>query len=290
MSVYKTFAANLREQCQRFPSIAHVCRETGINRQQFSKYLAGQILPNARTLAKLGSYFQIEEEQLFALRPVDASSQPVTAYPARAALRDIDEAKLVDLFRRTSGLKSILQPGALDDGYYFLYFCLHKLPGQLMRTVVKVASSETATYFVRHTALRSNLNQLSRVAVGKHHGMVFGNSTELYLVGTNGLVPAHLSAIALEKVQHSRPHILCGVGVTRGFSQPFASRVCLEYIGTGRKAARFALSRVGATPCDAEHVGPAVACAMSAAAQDLPGQLTLLQQDELIHSLAGKHT
>ncbi|MEI7599437.1 MAG: hypothetical protein WCJ41_08955 [Aestuariivirga sp.] len=37
-------------------TIVQACKHTGINRQQFNKYLAGQIMPGARTMRKICSY------------------------------------------------------------------------------------------------------------------------------------------------------------------------------------------------------------------------------------------
>ena len=64
-TIYKRFAENLLAMCTHRGSIAEVCRGTGINRQQFNKYLSGQHLPSAAVLAKLASYFGIQEIEFF---------------------------------------------------------------------------------------------------------------------------------------------------------------------------------------------------------------------------------
>ena len=55
---------NLRYLCAEKPSVAMVCREIGINHQQFSKYLSGRSKPSAHNLRRIANYFGIEEAQL----------------------------------------------------------------------------------------------------------------------------------------------------------------------------------------------------------------------------------
>ena len=50
------FGKDLKDLVLARGTIAQACKETGINRQQFNKYLAGQILPGVRTMRKICSY------------------------------------------------------------------------------------------------------------------------------------------------------------------------------------------------------------------------------------------
>lgn len=58
------FAANLRRLCNSTTSIADICRDTGINRQQFNKYLAGRSVPSARVLRKICQRLGVSETVL----------------------------------------------------------------------------------------------------------------------------------------------------------------------------------------------------------------------------------
>ena len=42
----ENFSINLRIICDQQISVAHICRKMEINRQQFNKYLSGQIYPS----------------------------------------------------------------------------------------------------------------------------------------------------------------------------------------------------------------------------------------------------
>ena len=69
---FTAFSKELREHCMRIGSIARVCKGTGINRQQFNKYLAGQTLPSARNMWKICDYLGVSVEHLM----VDQATAP----------------------------------------------------------------------------------------------------------------------------------------------------------------------------------------------------------------------
>ena len=50
-------------------TISQACNATSINRQQFNKYLAGQVLPGARNMRKICSYLGVSEEGLISEGP-----------------------------------------------------------------------------------------------------------------------------------------------------------------------------------------------------------------------------
>ncbi|WP_417205423.1 helix-turn-helix domain-containing protein [Antarctobacter sp.] len=52
--------ANLRQLSQRAPSISALCRDLGINRTQFNRYLAGESFPRPDVLHRICSYFHVD--------------------------------------------------------------------------------------------------------------------------------------------------------------------------------------------------------------------------------------
>jgi len=56
------FASNLREACSTRPSISQICRDIGVNRQQFNRYINGQALPSAHNRLRIARLFSIEPE------------------------------------------------------------------------------------------------------------------------------------------------------------------------------------------------------------------------------------
>ncbi|MFD0858605.1 helix-turn-helix domain-containing protein [Roseovarius aquimarinus] len=55
---------NLQFLCAEKPSVAQVCREIGINHQQFSKYLSGRSRPSAHNLRRISRYFGLPDTVL----------------------------------------------------------------------------------------------------------------------------------------------------------------------------------------------------------------------------------
>lgn len=60
----KNFSANLRHVCAERVSVAQVCREIGINPQQFNRYLNGSGMPSAHNLRRICLYFDLTERDM----------------------------------------------------------------------------------------------------------------------------------------------------------------------------------------------------------------------------------
>lgn len=66
--------ANLRQLSQRAASISALCRELGINRTQYNRYLSGESFPRPDVLHRICTYFGVDARILLA--PVDEVAQP----------------------------------------------------------------------------------------------------------------------------------------------------------------------------------------------------------------------
>jgi len=73
---------NLKFLCAEKPSVAQVCREIGINHQQFSKYLTDRARPSPHNLRRIARYFGLDETALNL--PPD---ELIALFRARAATR-----------------------------------------------------------------------------------------------------------------------------------------------------------------------------------------------------------
>ncbi|AXI41881.1 helix-turn-helix transcriptional regulator [Sulfitobacter sp. SK011] len=60
----ENFAKNLRHICAERVSTAQICREIGINPQQFNRYLSGAGMPSAHNLRRIALYFDVMEHLL----------------------------------------------------------------------------------------------------------------------------------------------------------------------------------------------------------------------------------
>jgi len=53
------FGRNLRLLCQPYASVSALCRELGINRTQFNRYLSGESFPRPDILQRICAYFKV---------------------------------------------------------------------------------------------------------------------------------------------------------------------------------------------------------------------------------------
>ena len=127
----ENFSINLRTVCNEKISVAHVCRKMEINRQQFNKYLSGQIYPSKYNLNKICQYFQFSEEELnlesgqFAqITPKNLQSEP---HSERSELENI-----------ISSIPSQNKDLSRYEGYYFSHFHSSGYPGYIIRSLIHI--------------------------------------------------------------------------------------------------------------------------------------------------------
>lgn len=179
MSMRESFAANLGRLCAAKPSIAAVCRDTSINRQQFSRYLSGAALPNDRNLKKICRYFDVDEAELFR----DAEDVgPTTRPPAderlswsHTALRDA--LKMVSSEARTS----------VEPGNYFAHFAHPHDPGSIMRSAMFVRRDGALSTFRRLTGFSEKRGSWWSHFNGDHKGVILERRHLLYFIALNAL-------------------------------------------------------------------------------------------------------
>lgn len=76
------FGRNLRQLSARYPSVAGLCRELGINRTQFNRYLSGESFPRPDVLHQICQFFETDARIL--LEPVEdlgPSSYDLLSHP-----------------------------------------------------------------------------------------------------------------------------------------------------------------------------------------------------------------
>ncbi|WP_305987296.1 helix-turn-helix transcriptional regulator [Roseibium sp. MMSF_3544] len=103
---------NLRFLCAEKASTAKVCRDIGINQQQFSKYLSGRTKPSANNLRRIARYFGVDDADI-----LGSHAQLVISYRAKSAtLHEHRQDPLANVF---PGDLSRLRPFL---GAYQVYF------------------------------------------------------------------------------------------------------------------------------------------------------------------------
>lgn len=80
------FGANLRQLSAQYPSIAGLCRELGINRTQYNRYLSGESFPRPDVLHRICEFFGKDARIL--LEPVDTIPDGNSELLNHPAIRD----------------------------------------------------------------------------------------------------------------------------------------------------------------------------------------------------------
>jgi transcriptional regulator with XRE-family HTH domain len=276
MSVYKSFAANLREQCARSDSIAEVCRNIGINRQQFNKYLSAKSLPNSRNLTKLCTYLKIEEEALFVATQVQRDS--ISHNFNDRALVGFDFIDTTpELLKTMLGfdVKLSFSERTLMRGYYNCYFPLQNTSKFLVRSLIKISNFGSMLTFHRRTRFNSPSNRKRSIAIAKHVGLVFNDQSTIYLIGHNKLGPQNLSFVALENRRIAGAEILSGIALVQGLNRPYSCRISMEWIGAKMSNAKSAMMSIGIVEIHDKSVHPVVSLILASGKFEIKGQTSI---------------
>lgn len=127
-SAYEIFVERVMALSAQKGSIADACRATGINRQQFNKYLSGQYLPSPANLKKIAAYLEVDSTALFA--------PEITAAQARQT-----DALGSDVQKLLAELEADLQAATLRPGIYWVFVPSVLNEGQVLITPMAISSS-----------------------------------------------------------------------------------------------------------------------------------------------------
>ena len=136
---HENFSINLRTLSNNQISVAHICRKMEINRQQFNKYLSGQIYPSKYNLNKICQYFQFSEEELN-LKPSEfgliASKSPqLESNPGKIKLNNTIDS-----------ISSLSNDLSRYEGYYYSHFHSPEYPGYINRSLIHIYQYDNNFY------------------------------------------------------------------------------------------------------------------------------------------------
>lgn len=215
------FSNNLRFLCGKRDSISQVCRDIGINRQQFNKYLSGISRPSTRNLNRICEYFHISEAQL--LLP---HQQFVTEYAQGPDF--LFEQQFQTLFPTSSGdLKRYL-------GYYHSYFYSLGYPGKVIRSLV-------CLYQLKGRVFTKNIEHLydknerppEEKFINKYTGIVAYASNRIFIMERDMLWGNAFNMTILYPTYQSHISYLHGLSIgcpTMG-RIPSCARIAYAYLG-----------------------------------------------------------
>jgi transcriptional regulator with XRE-family HTH domain len=226
-SLYKDFAENLRRMSVDKGSIAQVCRELGMNRQQFNKYLAGTTLPGAASLEKLANYFGVDERTLFKSPTAGLSKFNDTGVVPPLSLNQLREGILPAVLKGLSSSRDV----QLREGCYLTYFPWIPKPSGVVRSVMVVFKVGEITCFRRYTSVRLPTNPKVRYTHGRHDGIVIERNGRTFMLAQNTRGFGELSLTSFGSASSPLLTTMPGIALVFAVAEPAAMRTTVEYFG-----------------------------------------------------------
>ncbi|WP_226628720.1 helix-turn-helix domain-containing protein [Alloyangia pacifica] len=217
---------NLRLLCSYHPSIAEVCRQLGVNRSQFNRYLSGETYPSLRLMQRMCDFFGVDESEM--LLPHAKFSELVRLRPrhAPASVERNVVAALANDVRLDS--QRALQP---YRGYYLIYYNSMSHPGQVLLAVGRIYP----TPFGMNLKTIENVGKPGRSKFTcKYQGACFVLGDRIFMTVMETLTKNEVMQIILYPSYNNRIRYLTGVvsGVAaRAPRPPAATQIVFEYLG-----------------------------------------------------------
>jgi transcriptional regulator with XRE-family HTH domain len=223
----RKFSANLRTMCNRHSSIANVCRELSINRQQFNKYLSGQIFPSTHNFARICRFFNLTGEQ-FVLEPheFDQLPSPGTDLNGYSVNRRIDEV--------VATLPNDIEALARYEGFYNAYYLSMGHPGFLVRALVHIYRYKDQFYSKTREHLWDKQKNDTRRHRYKYRGIVLYVAGRIFITEYEMLIKHNIIHTILVPGFRNVIHTLSGL--TTGVSSltshlPHSQRTEMQFLG-----------------------------------------------------------
>ncbi len=221
------FSTNLAHACGYYRSISEVCRRLGINRQQFNKYLNGQVHPSRHNMRRICDFFGVTESEML-------MDETRFAQVIGWRKQDIVKPQLETPMRHLEKLLSRSQPVDRYAGYYFRYFYSFGNQGSIIRSLARIAVRDGRAIFKNIEILRDP--ETGRwMRTNKYEGVIFQLADRIQLFEYETTEMNSVTQMTLYPSYRHRVDYLLGIqtgGPTRRGRKPGASRVALEFLGT----------------------------------------------------------
>lgn len=217
---------NLRLLCSYHRSIAAVCRELGVNRSQFNRYLGGETMPSLRLMRRICDFFGVEESEI--LMPHGQFADLVRLKPSESGARAERNivAAIADDFRM--GSRAVLDAYV---GYYFTYYNSMSHPGLILRSLTRIYRTP---FGVNVKSVESVGLPGARKFNCKYEGACFVLGDRIFMTVLETLTRNEVMQIILYPNYNSRIGLLTGVvsGVAaRAPRPPSATTIVLQHLG-----------------------------------------------------------
>lgn len=218
------FATNLRLLCSTESSVSAICRQIGLNRQQFNKYLTGAARPSPANMRKIAVHFGVRPSE-FLLPADEFESHPLVAGklvgPHGASQTRVG-------FESAFRGQTILLRRYL--GYYLSYFLTQSWENSIICAIVRLDEFDG---MVRCRSLERSFDpDDGSLYLSKYDGRVaiLGNRIfvmEYQMLARDALVETVLNPVGRGQLQYLRGTTF---GITSRQRTPFMSPVVWRYL------------------------------------------------------------
>ena len=221
------FAQNLRSISKQKKSVAAICRAIEINRQQFNKYLSGQIYPSKFNLQRICRYFKLTDEQ-FALpmHEFNELTAQVSNQSEQNGSRIIENA--------IDSLPNSIESLARYEGYYHSHFHALGFPGYLVRSLIQIRRIRNRFYTGNIEHLWDKKNPNARQHRFKYHGIAFYLSDRIFITEYELLAKNSICHTILLPSYRNTIDLISGISTGVGSLNthlPKATRAVFKYLG-----------------------------------------------------------
>ena len=242
---------NLRYLCGFERSVSEVCRATGFNRQQFSKYLNGASQPSPYNLQRICDYF--------GLRPADMylpHEEFVTVVPA-GARKNKHGPEVAGHRHFHSAFRGHAGPFRRYLGFYLTHCYSASWEGYILRALTHLYESDGLIITKSIERLRDPQDR--SLFLSKYDGLAALLGERIFIVEYQ----SHAKDAIVETVLYprGRGQLLFLRGATFGISSrrrnPYVSRSVWQYLGATVDL-RVTLKRVGLFPAGSNQINSQV--------------------------------
>jgi hypothetical protein len=167
-TIKQVVAENLRRLCDLDGrSTAFLCKEMGIPRSQFDRYLAADNLPTEGTAKTIAAFFKVREIDIFQI-----------GFRARSRISPTHFQEALDSLMHYPAPR-------LPVGQYFAFSRVQSSANDIMCSVIAVRKSEDNLVFMRLTGFSGHRLASNAYFRGRHSGVVVERANWLYFSGVN---------------------------------------------------------------------------------------------------------
>ena len=243
------FAINLRAACNQQRSVAHVCRNLGVNRQQFNKYLSGQVFPSSHNLTSICDYFGIGRDD-FLLTAGDFNQ----LLAGQAGGTSHIEASPIG--RAVDSLPNNIEAMSRYEGFYHSYYHALGFPGYILRNIIHVYRVGDRFYSKNIEHLWNKSNPKAIPTRFKYQGTVHYLGDRIFLTEYELLAKQTITHTIIIPSYRNTFRMLSGLTMGVGSVNshlPKATRIEYEFLGK-QVDMRAALNNCGLFRYNSEHI------------------------------------